>query len=472
MTEGVILIQANGEIAVCDQTARQLCGLGDSDRATKELLERSFVKMGLDKAYEEVLITKKESVETTVTVTEPQSAKIACIVNSLKGPGDAYLGTLIILRNITKEYEVEKAKSEFVATVSHELRTPLTAMAEFISIILDGIPGKLNPKQREYLMVISDNIDRMTRIVARLLDMANIETKKTELKREIVNIGDLINNVITFFKSKAETKNILLKATFSGVMPSLYIDKDTIIQVLVNLIDNAIKFTDFWGKIEVGIVESEEEVKISVADSGMGVSPDHIKIIFDKFRQVDQSYGPGAKGVGLGLAICKDLVEMHKGKMWVESELKKGSTFFFTLPKFSEEMLIKEYLIDAVAFARTEHKPLSFLVLDIENYWDLENSFGQSDAQKILKDAGGALKAALRAHDKVVIYKRRKAVAVLTSADKTAASMIEKRVKESIETCNFDWRAREPRPKMIYKLATYPDDATTAKELLDKTGGE
>ncbi|MFH1996095.1 MAG: ATP-binding protein [Candidatus Omnitrophota bacterium] len=472
MTEALIVTDKNGEVVIFNKTARQLLGVSDEEPVTKAFLEGIIKKIGLEKAYEESLIMHRDEITKNLVLEEPERIDLLCNLQAIKDKEGAFSGTLTLIRNITKEHQAEKAKSSFVASISHELRTPLTAMGEFISIILDGIPGKLNPKQREYLTVISDNIDRMTRIVARLLDMANIETKKIELKREIANIGDLVNSVATFFRSKAEGKHILLNTTFEGVLPNLYLDKDTIIQVLVNLIDNAIKFTDYWGKIQLGIIEKDGEVEISVSDSGIGITEENQKIIFDKFRQVDQSFGPGAKGVGLGLSICRDLVEMHKGRMWVASEQGKGSVFRFTLPKHSEEMLLKEYLIDAVNTARTDHKPLSFLVLDIDNYWDVETKLGNPIAQKVLKDIGWALKGAVRTHDMVAVYKRKKAIAVLSNMNKKAATEVERRVRSSIDTSNFEWRGREPKPNIVMRMITYPDDAASAREILSKTGGE
>jgi len=472
MSEGIIITDKNGEILSCNQAAKQMLGLMPTDAMTKEMLSAHLRRINLEKCYEEILMMGRDTVAKTVSVTEPEIANLSCVFSRLLDKTDAFIGLLILIRNVTKEHEAEKAKSDFLASISHELRTPLTAMGEFISIILDEIPGKLNKKQKEYLTVISDNIDRMTRIVARLLDMANIETKKIELRREIVNIGDLINNVATFFKSKAEGKHILLETSVGAISPNLYIDKDTIIQVLVNLIDNAIKFTDYWGKIELGLREKGNEVEVWVKDSGIGMSQENMDIIFDKFRQVDQSFGPGAKGVGLGLAICKDLVEMHKGKIRVESEQGKGSTFTFTLPKHSEEMLLKEYLIDAVNTAHAEHRPLSFLVVDISNYWDLESKRGVSEAQKILKDVGWALKAAVRSHDMVTVYKRKKALAVLFNTDKKNAVEVEKRVRENITSSHFEWEARDPKPNIVLRMVTYPDEAVSARELLAKGGGE
>ena len=232
-----------------------------------------------------------------------------------------------------KLQELDQLKSDFVSTVSHELRTPLATMKEFASIIADEIPGKLNDEQKEYVSIIKGNIDRLTRLINDLLDISKIESGKMELKKRLVNIIELTEDVVLILRPKSDGKNISLKTSFQKPMPQIYIDPDKIIQVFTNLIGNAIKFTPNNGEIVVELIDKPEEVECRVTDTGAGILPENLENVFKRFQQFNREAGAGAKGTGLGLAITKELVNAHNGEVWVESQPGKGTKFAFTLPK-------------------------------------------------------------------------------------------------------------------------------------------
>jgi len=228
--------------------------------------------------------------------------------------------------------KLDELKSEFISTVSHELRTPLSITKEGISLVVDEIPGKVNPKQKDILRTANSNIDRLARIINDLLDISKIEAGKVELKKKTVDLANLIKEAAALFEKEALKKCLEIKLDIPKGAVNIEIDPDRIMQVFTNLIGNAIKFTES-GTIEVSIKEKEGEVECFVSDTGMGIAEENMPKVFEKFVQFHRTAGGGAKGTGLGLSIVKGIVEMHKGRIWVESAPGKGTKFTFTLPK-------------------------------------------------------------------------------------------------------------------------------------------
>jgi len=239
-------------------------------------------------------------------------------------------------KNIELE-KLDQLKSDFVSIVSHELRTPLSITKEGISLILDGVTGSINPKQQKVLATSMNNIDRLARIINNLLDISKIESGKTELKKNNIDLRDLIKNVFSAFENKAREKGLELRFSLPQEQGKvvLCIDEDKIIQVFTNLLSNSIKFTE-KGHIGVSFIDRENEVEFVISDTGVGISAEDLPKVFDKFLQFGRTAGSGEKGTGLGLSIAKGLVELHGGRIWAESELGKGAKFIFTLPKYRE----------------------------------------------------------------------------------------------------------------------------------------
>jgi PAS domain S-box-containing protein len=236
------------------------------------------------------------------------------------------------VRDITEHRRLEHIKDEFVGMVSHELRTPLSIIKEGVSLIKDEIPGKINPKQSHILGTSLNNIDRLTRIIDSLLDVSKIEAGKIELQPRMLNLSALIREVADNFAPKLKEKKLNLKLNLPKEDIEVFGDNDRLVQVLTNLLSNAVKFMD-KGQIDISLVDKKEEVECSIADSGVGISQDDMPRLFEKFSQFGRLIGPGEKGTGLGLSIAKGIIDLHKGKIWAQSEPGKGTKFTFTLPK-------------------------------------------------------------------------------------------------------------------------------------------
>ncbi len=231
--------------------------------------------------------------------------------------------------------KLDTLKSEFVSVVSHELRTPLSIIKEGVSLVLDGVIGSINPTQTKILITSKNNIDRLARIINSLLDISKIESGRVELKKKTVDLRVLLKNAVALFEAKAKEKGLELKVSLpeEGQL-NLFVDEDRIIQVFTNLIGNSLKFTE-KGHIDISLVQKDKEVEFTVSDTGIGISAEDLPKLFRKFMQFGRVAVDGEKGTGLGLSIAKGLIELHNGRIWVESESGKGTKFIFTLPKAS-----------------------------------------------------------------------------------------------------------------------------------------
>jgi signal transduction histidine kinase len=229
--------------------------------------------------------------------------------------------------------ELDRLKSSFVSNVSHELRTPLTAIESLADNLLDGVTGPLTTKQANYMTGIKESTERLERLINDLLDLSVIEAGKSGLKPTSFSMASLLREVTDTLKPMAEEKQISLEIASTNGHPLAWADRDKVTQVLTNLIGNAVKFTPNLGKVTMTVSRAQDAwLQISIADTGPGIPPEEASKIFDEFYQMSRPGREKSKGVGLGLAISKKLVEMHGGKIAVDSVVGAGSNFSFTLP--------------------------------------------------------------------------------------------------------------------------------------------
>ena len=225
--------------------------------------------------------------------------------------------------------ELDKMKSGFVSNVVHELRTPLTLIRGNLDNIDKGFAGEVQPKQKEVLADVFKVVDRLARLVNNLLDLSKIESGKMQLSKKDIDIVALAEETTKGFQKLASDKKIGIKKEFPDSTVIVSVDTDKLTQVLINLIGNAIKFTN-KGDIVIRIIDLQDEVQVEIQDTGPGMAKDEIPKIFDKFVRV---VSEKKEGTGLGLPIAKDIVELHNGRIRVESDPGKGSNFIFNLPK-------------------------------------------------------------------------------------------------------------------------------------------
>ena len=226
--------------------------------------------------------------------------------------------------------ELDKLKDEFVSLASHELRTPMTAIRGSLSTILDGFIGEINSQVREFLTAAYNENDRLIRLVNNLLNISRIEAGRLVFDIKQIDINKIITEVVNNFQSAAKEKNLQVVYQKNEQLPLVYTDGDKIKEVIINFIGNALKFTQKGG-IAISAKRQDSIVVISVADTGPGIAEKDQALLFKKFSQVE-GYSSKTGGTGLGLYISKKIIESLGGKVWIESEVGKGSTFFFSLP--------------------------------------------------------------------------------------------------------------------------------------------
>jgi signal transduction histidine kinase len=237
----------------------------------------------------------------------------------------------------------------FYHTVSHELKTPLTSAREFISIVMDGLAGSLNETQREYLSIARESCHRLHVCINDLMDATRLETGKLTLELKRGSLAALLEQLVTVLGPVAARKQISLGHEVQADLPDFPFDEDRLMQVLVNLVNNALKFTPENGRVTIIAGEAPNDpksFKVCVTDSGCGIAPAELERIFERLYQVPNSDGGSGQGVGLGLYICRELVESHGGKIWAESELGKGSTFCVSIPKEQPSGAIHVLVVD------------------------------------------------------------------------------------------------------------------------------
>lgn len=250
--------------------------------------------------------------------------------------GEQLWGALVQLTNVTRFHELEKIKSDFVSIVSHEFRTPLTTIIVGVEMLREGMLGDLTPRGKEVLEAIGADCERLTRLIDNLLELSRIESGTIFIEAEPVDVTVLVQEAVRPLKIQAESKGVELIADLPPEIPPVAADFNKAVWVLTNLIGNALRYTEAGGTITVKVRQKGSRLFFTVQDTGCGIAKENLDKIFRKYIQVREP-GKSRGGVGLGLAIAKDIVMAHGGEIWVQSEPGKGTTFTFTVPLFRQE---------------------------------------------------------------------------------------------------------------------------------------
>jgi PAS domain S-box-containing protein len=302
----------------------------------------------------ETVRMRKDGTKIDVSVT------ISPILNEDKN----VIGLFDIIRDMTERKNIEERlqkannelkkadelKTQFLSIISHEMRTPITPMNAQLQLLLSGYFGEITEKQKNSLEMIKRNTERLDRFIGEVLDISKFEAGVMKFNSVPANLNEIVANAVETMKMQALNKN--LKLIFKeDKVPEVVIDKDRITQVIMNLINNAIKFTDMGGIIEVELTCNGENAIVKVKDNGIGIRTEDLDRLFKPFQQLDSSYGRKYGGSGLGLAICKRIIAYHGGKIWTESEYGKGSTFQFIIPYTHK---IKDEKADSILFEESK----------------------------------------------------------------------------------------------------------------------
>ena len=243
-------------------------------------------------------------------------------------PGGKIVGRVYSFRDVSREKEIDRMKSEFIAVASHELRTPMTSIKGSVDLILSGLAGPVSADTLELLEISKKSVDRLIRMINEILDLAKIEAGQIKLDLVKADLTDSVERSIRGVRGLADRNQIALKLVRAEPLPQVEVDRDRIEQVVTNLLSNAIKFSPVQGEVRVELAAENGWVTCAVVDQGTGISEEDLPKVFGKFQQVgNQRKG----GTGLGLAITQAFVNEHRGKIWAESQVGSGSRFIFAL---------------------------------------------------------------------------------------------------------------------------------------------
>lgn len=472
--DGMVVVNQDGQIMMTNDEAEEMFGW-----QAMELIGRSFVELipsedekGAFLPYKDRIMSLALSGSRTVHASAYYYRKdntkfpAAVTASPIRFEGKT-IGAIGIFRDITKEKEVDKMKTDFISTVSHEIRTPLTTIREGVSQALDGILGEISEKQKEVFAIVLEDSDRLKRIIDNLLDISKIEAGKVELRKELVNIIDLVRGVVSAFALAAKERNLRLDIHFTKEKVPAYIDKDRIIQVFTNLVGNSLKFTSA-GFITIFITDHDEAVECSVRDTGKGIAKEDLPKLFSKFQQFGRQHGPGEKGTGLGLSISKGIVELHKGKIWADSELHRGTAITFTLPKYTTRELFREYINAGLRKAGKEIGFLSALV------FCLKDLGGPPADQERISSAAQELEMLLRrkirCETDTLVTSHNLILMLLSGVKKEDARIISERIHKVFDHYVAK-KGESGRIVIDCEVINYPEDGRTDEELVSRISG-
>jgi signal transduction histidine kinase len=268
---------------------------------------------------------------------------------------------------ITRKQQIE-FKNQFLSHVSHELRTPLTCIHQYVTLLLDGLVGPMAPDQTDYLRTVLKSVNQLHAMIRDLLEATRAESGKLRIEPRCIDIGELIQQAVAMMRPAAAEKHVGLEVGLDQTIPLVYADPDRTLEVLINLIDNGIKFTPQDGSVIVKASRVETDpsaVYLAVSDSGRGIPPESLPQVFERLYQDPDAVDGNRTGLGLGLYIAKEIITLHGGRMWVASQPGSGSTFSFTLPFYSLAKLLSPVIThqgrlrDAMVLVRVELTPRS-----------------------------------------------------------------------------------------------------------------
>ncbi|MCX5778402.1 MAG: ATP-binding protein [Elusimicrobia bacterium] len=330
ITDGIVMMDSAGRIQFTNTLAKELLAL-PAAHELNALLSDTIGEPALQKAFADIVGNPSKNNRREV-MTAVRGLRRYYILTTGMIAGDAGKGTgglVTTVRDITVEKELDNIKEEFLHSITHDLRNPMTSIMGFLQFMIDDVAGPTTPLQKKMLLTMNRASHRLLGLVNNILDIAKMESNTLVLSLYETDLRAVVQRSIEILEAVALRKSITLSLECPVDLPPISIDGELIDRVFSNLINNALKFTPEQGRVTIGIRPLPGQIVCTVSDSGEGIPPEYLDKIFEKFQQV-----PGHRkgGTGLGLTICKHIIEAHKGTISVESTLGKGSTFTFTIP--------------------------------------------------------------------------------------------------------------------------------------------
>lgn len=357
ISDGVIAINNAGVIELINPAAQRIVGWGHQDalgldyKSVLQMLTNDGHEIEKDNDPVFDVLTTNQPVRRSDLQLQTNSGKKLNAEIVVSPIGRLGSGAIIVFRDVTKEQEDERAQAEFISTASHEMRTPVASIEGYLGLALNPATATIDEKARDFITKAHESAQHLGRLFQDLLDVTKADDGRLSNNPKVINVVDFTSSIIEGLTPKAQAKNlrIFFKAAPStdgdpsasglrSAVPVYFVDLDTdhLREVLSNLVENAVKYTPA-GEVVVDVQGDDSHVLISITDSGIGIPAEDIPHLFQKFYRVDNSDTREIGGTGLGLYLCRRLIETMGGRIWVESEYKKGSTFFVELPRISHE---------------------------------------------------------------------------------------------------------------------------------------
>lgn len=339
ISDGIIVTDMNNNIILVNEAAEKIFNIKEQDVLDRQFLEGINNPKIFD-SIQEVLKNKnlKSSLKQIEISLASNNKKMYCKVYvSSISKNNENIGVITLLQDITKSKEIDRMKTEFIATVSHEFKTPLTSIGMSVDLLSADKDINSNPMHKDLIRIIKEEKERMVYLIKDLLDLSKIETGKGQIKLENCKLKSILENSIEDLKNYCDEQEAEVTLENIDENLSVYADPSKISLVIKNLISNAVKYRkeNVKPKILIDIIKKSNNVIVSVKDNGRGIPQDYLEKIFEKFIQVKVSNDGKIEGTGLGLSICKGIIKAHNGEIWVESTVDKGSTFYFSLKSFN-----------------------------------------------------------------------------------------------------------------------------------------
>ncbi len=349
VADGILVTDPRGRVTLVNPSAERLLGLAEEDLLGQPLERFRGLFGAQGQAWLEHIRHWSQNPdaytpgETAASQIELEDGRVLAIHLAPVFMQRRFLGTVSVIRDITHHIEVDRMKSEFVATVSHELRTPLTAIKGYVDLLTKPhVMGELNPKQAKAVSVIQRHVQRLISLVNDLLTLSRLESGRVRIEPEPIELPPILEEVVDDFRRQMQDQGRDLTLTVAPLppLPPVFADPQRVRQIVGNLVENACRYTPDGGQVTVMARAERGFVQVSVKDTGIGIRPEDLDRVFERFYRGEHPLVMKTAGTGLGLAIVKQLVEMHGGRIWVESTgvPGEGTTFHFTLPQVRAEL--------------------------------------------------------------------------------------------------------------------------------------
>jgi PAS domain S-box-containing protein len=331
MLEGVLVTDQKGEILLMNPSLRKtfLIDLPPEGKRSLEVIRNAKIQEVVDRTLQNK--QKLISEELSLTVPEEKFLKVNAVPIVREGEVN---GAILVFHDITELRRLERIRQDFVANVSHELRTPISSIKGYAETLLDGA---MNDQQnsRDFLEIINRDSDRLAKLIDDLLDLSRIESGKLKMVFVPTDILGVIKRTMSIIENSAKMKSISIEIQAPENLYKVLADETRLSQVILNLLDNAIKYTSEGGAIKISVRSNDQFVEVDISDTGIGIPEKDLSRVFERFYRVDKARSRDMGGTGLGLSIVKHIVQAHGGEVWVKSTLEHGSTFCFVIPRAS-----------------------------------------------------------------------------------------------------------------------------------------